>query len=208
MLNLGDASVSFEEKKIELSKNEYKILQILMERAGKIVPRDEIITVLWESESFIDDNTLTVNVTRLRKRLEEVGLQGYIQTKKGIDTGSRSGWGGNGLKIFVEYINEKKRGILGTILMECVTILILWLNDIPISKVSYAVFLGIVVLLICMAGEFFQYFRKRKKLELLKKSVSTDLAFLPETDHALEMEYQTVILNFLSRKRSRNPLSI
>lgn len=84
VLNLGDATVSFEGKKIELSKNEYKILQILMERAGKIVARDEIITSLWESESFIDDNTLTVNVTRLRKRLEEVGLHGYIQTKKGI----------------------------------------------------------------------------------------------------------------------------
>ena len=84
VLNLGDATVSFGGRKIELSKNEYKILQILLERAGKIVPRDEIIAALWESESFIDDNTLTVNVTRLRKRLEEVGLQGYIQTKKGI----------------------------------------------------------------------------------------------------------------------------
>ena len=57
---------------------------MLLERAGKIVPRDDIIEALWESESFIDDNTLTVNMTRLRKKLEEAGLIEFIQTKKGL----------------------------------------------------------------------------------------------------------------------------
>lgn len=84
MLNLGDATVSYNGQKIELSRNEYKIFQLLLERTGKIVPRDEIIEALWESDSFIDDNTLTVNVTRLRKRLEESGLTDFIQTKKGL----------------------------------------------------------------------------------------------------------------------------
>ena len=55
-----------------------------MENVGKVVPRDSIIEKLWENESFIDDNTLTVNITRLRKRLEEVGISDYISTKKGI----------------------------------------------------------------------------------------------------------------------------
>lgn len=84
MLNLGDATVNFQGKKLELTKNDYRILQILMENAGKIVARDEIMARLWESDEFIDDNTLTVNVTRLRRKLEEVGISQFISTKKGI----------------------------------------------------------------------------------------------------------------------------
>ena len=80
----GSASVTFQNRKIELTKNDYKILQILMERAGTIVKREEIMQRLWESDEFIDDNTLTVNMTRLRKKLEELGVQEFIKTKKGI----------------------------------------------------------------------------------------------------------------------------
>ena len=71
-------------EKLNLSKNEFKILQILLENKNKAVSRDEIMTALWESESYIDDNTLTVNVTRIRKRLEDMGLKNFIKTKKGI----------------------------------------------------------------------------------------------------------------------------
>lgn len=84
LLNLGDATLTFQGKIIELTKNDFKILQILMENAGKAVARDAIMTKLWESDSYIDDNTLTVNVTRLRKKLEDAGLDDFIQTKKGI----------------------------------------------------------------------------------------------------------------------------
>ena len=72
-----------EEKQIELTKNELKILHFLVLRKGQIVSRDEIINYLWDSESFIDDNTLTVNMTRLRTKLEEVGLKDIIETKRG-----------------------------------------------------------------------------------------------------------------------------
>lgn len=84
MLNLNDATMTYKEQKLSLTKNDYKILQILLENAGRIVAREEIMTRLWESDEFIDDNTLTVNVTRLRKKLEEIGLEDYILTKKGI----------------------------------------------------------------------------------------------------------------------------
>lgn len=84
MLNMSDASVLYEDLRIDLTKNEYKILQCLMERAGKIVSREDIITKLWEDDSFIDDNTLTVNMTRLRKKLDKAGLPDIILTKKGI----------------------------------------------------------------------------------------------------------------------------
>lgn len=84
ILNLSDTTLTYEDKKVELTKNEYKILQLIMENIGKVVSRDKIIEKLWESESFIDDNTLTVNVTRLRKKLEDIGLSDFIKTRKGI----------------------------------------------------------------------------------------------------------------------------
>lgn len=84
ILNLSDATVFYDGSRVELTKNEFKILQILMEQKGNVVSRDKIMTRLWESDSYVDDNTLTVNVTRLRKRLEEAGVKGFITTKKGI----------------------------------------------------------------------------------------------------------------------------
>lgn len=84
LLNLNDASLSYKGEKISLTKNEFRILQMLMENAGKIVARNDIIARLWESDEFIDDNTLTVNVARLRKKLENAGMEGRIKTKKGI----------------------------------------------------------------------------------------------------------------------------
>ena len=83
VLNLKDNSVIFEDKKLELTKNEFKILYTLMKVNGEIVSRDKIMRALWEDESFVDDNTLTVNINRLRKKLEALDLIDYIQTKKG-----------------------------------------------------------------------------------------------------------------------------
>ena len=83
ILNLNDASFSYKEKNVSLTKNEFRILQMLMENAGKIIARDDIIARLWESDEFIDDNTLTVNVARLRKKIENAGMDNWIRTKKG-----------------------------------------------------------------------------------------------------------------------------
>ncbi len=83
-LNLADARVWYQGQSAELTKNEFKILALLMEQAGTMVARDAIMMNLWESESFIDDNTLTVNVTRIRKKLKEIGVTDFILTKKGI----------------------------------------------------------------------------------------------------------------------------
>lgn len=84
ILNLADATVLYQDQKQELTKNEFKILQMLLENTGKIVSRESIMTRLWNSNEFIDDNTLTVNVARLRKKMEQIGLDGKIITKKGI----------------------------------------------------------------------------------------------------------------------------
>lgn len=84
ILNLGDSTLTYNGKRVELSKNENKILKILLENKGRAVSRDTIMTGLWETDSYIDDNTLTVNITRLRKKLQDVGLSNFIVTKKGI----------------------------------------------------------------------------------------------------------------------------
>lgn len=83
VLNLKDGQVYYDDKKINLTGNEFRILSILMENKGNIVTREKIMRKLWESENFVDDNTLTVNVSRLRKKLEYVGKTDFIITKKG-----------------------------------------------------------------------------------------------------------------------------
>ncbi len=84
VLNLNDATLTYQNQRIELTKNDYRILQLLMENVGNVVPREEIMQRLWENDNFVDDNTLTVNITRLRKKLSEAGLENFIKTKKGI----------------------------------------------------------------------------------------------------------------------------
>ena len=84
MLNTSDASLSYNGEKIELTKNEYRILETLLENKGKVVSRDSLMNRLWETDSFIDENTLTVNIARLRKKLEQHGLAGFISTKIGM----------------------------------------------------------------------------------------------------------------------------
>lgn len=84
LLNLADASLVVDGMKVELTKNEFRILQVLLENAGRTVSREVIMKRLWDSDSFVDDNTLTVNMTRLRKKLEEAGAPGIIQTRKGL----------------------------------------------------------------------------------------------------------------------------
>lgn len=83
VLNLNDATLSYNGKKIELTKNDFRILQTLMENKGRIVSRDTLMTKLWQIDCYVEENTLTVNVTRLRKKLEAAGLNDFIKTKVG-----------------------------------------------------------------------------------------------------------------------------
>lgn len=84
ILNLGDNGLTYNGQRLELSKNEFRILAKLMENKGKTVSRDTLMLALWETDSFVDDNTLSVNVNRLRKKLDAIGLVDFIETKKGM----------------------------------------------------------------------------------------------------------------------------
>lgn len=84
ILNTSDNTLTFNDEKIPLTKNEYRILLALMENKGSIVSREKLMQRLWETDSFVDENTLTVNVNRLRKKLDAAGLGGFITTKFGV----------------------------------------------------------------------------------------------------------------------------
>lgn len=83
ILNLSKSTIEKEEKEIELTKNEFKIIYYLVQNRGKTVPREEIMSYLWDSEMFVDDNTLTVNITRIRNKLEEINLKDILETRRG-----------------------------------------------------------------------------------------------------------------------------
>ncbi|EOL47759.1 two-component system response regulator SapR [Enterococcus caccae] len=82
-LNVDNGSMEINGEVIDLSKNEYRLLYILIKKHGKILTREKLLRALWEDERFVDDNTLTVNINRLRKKIEQAGLEGYIETKVG-----------------------------------------------------------------------------------------------------------------------------
>lgn len=83
ILNLKDNSLTYKDVKVDLTKNEFEIIYILMKNHGKVIDRDKIMRSLWEDESFVDDNTLTVNINRLRKKLSCLKLDEFIETRKG-----------------------------------------------------------------------------------------------------------------------------
>lgn len=82
-LNLDNGNMEIAGETIDLSKNEYRLLYLLMKKHGKILTREKLLRSLWEDERFVDDNTLTVNINRLRKKIEQAGISGYIETKVG-----------------------------------------------------------------------------------------------------------------------------
>lgn len=84
LLNTGDHTLTFGEEQISLSKNEYRILLALLENKGRVVSRERLMERLWETDCYVDENTLTVNVNRLRKKLDAAGLTGFITTRFGV----------------------------------------------------------------------------------------------------------------------------
>ncbi|MDY2782989.1 MAG: response regulator transcription factor [Candidatus Pseudoruminococcus sp.] len=83
ILNLNDMTLTFKNNKLELTKNEFRILQMLMENKGKTVSRNSLMVRLWESDIYVEENTLSVNINRLRKKLDSIGLNDFIRTKSG-----------------------------------------------------------------------------------------------------------------------------
>lgn len=204
MLDTGSGVLNYRGKRIELTKNEWRILQFLLENKGKAVSRDMLMMHLWESDSFIDDNTLTVNVTRLRKKLEEAGLTDFIQTKKGVGY----------LKNRRKRMEQQKEGIRQEFML-----LNWYLKEHLASAVRIAAFIGVFSLLCFLrnvpqdvtvymivlmaavgaAGFCFHYGKYRKHhlvLALLAAEPQGKTEALPEADGLLARDYQQIIASY------------
>ena len=83
VLHLGEGELHYQDKKIMLTRNELRILHLLIKHGGEVLSREKIMRALWEDENFVDDNTLTVNINRLRRKLSDAGLEDWIETRKG-----------------------------------------------------------------------------------------------------------------------------
>lgn len=209
MLDTGSGVLNYRGKRIELTKNEWRILQSLLENKGKAVSRDMLMMHLWESDSFIDDNTLTVNVTRLRKKLEEAGLTDFIQTKKGV--GYLIAWRKQNRRKRME---QQKEGIRQEFML-----LNWYLKEHLASAVRIAAFIGVFSLLCFLrnvpqdvtvymivlmaavgaAGFCFHYGKYRKHhlvLALLAAEPQGKTEALPEADGLLARDYQQIITSY------------
>lgn len=203
LLNLNDASLSYKGEKISLTKNEFRILQMLMENAGKIVARDDIIARLWESDEFIDDNTLTVNVARLRKKLENAGMEGRIKTKKGI------GYYLDKQRKEREMIKEsifsflKIRKVLIIIFIGIVVIfgILFYLYDIPFDAIIYGCELSFVWCAVCLFIDFYKYYKRHKLLHINREQFFNDAEQLPEHMDIIEYDYQELAKELYQAKQ-------
>ena len=203
LLNLNDASLSYKGEKMSLTKNEFRILQILMENSGKIIARDDIIARLWESDAFIDDNTLTVNVARLRKKLENVGMEGRIKTKKGI------GYYLDKQRKEREMIKEsifsflKIRKMPIIIFTGIVVIfgILFYLYDIPFDAIIYGCELSFVWCAVCLFIDFYKYYKRHKLLHINREQFFDDAEQLPEHMDIIEYDYQELAKELYQAKQ-------
>ena len=180
-LDLTEAVLHYKEKELKLSGNEFGILKILMKNPKRPVSREELMRSLWESEHFIDDNTLTVNVTRLRKKLEEIGLCEFIKTRKGI-----------GYQIREEQVRMKKA--MAALILFLIETLLFYLYEMPLEAWAYS---SVFILLIFGGWIILDEVQQRKKYKQLK-NIQKEAEVYLETEHfgkpenAVEKEYQNL----------------
>ena len=187
LLNLNDAVLTYQEQRVELTKNEFRILQILLENVGKIVSRDTIMERLWENDSFVDDNTLTVNVTRLRKKT------GRYRNDR-CDPYEKRNWiFGGTMKILRAYIKEHRTQICMYLGAYGIFFVIFDLYHIDLACVEYAFLLsGVWSLLYAVLG-FVRYRRTHRELQNVIKGEKEQILEFAEGTTLLEQDYQKLV---------------
>ena len=167
VLNTADASLTYQGRRIELTKNDYRILQTLLERKGSVVSRETLMEKLWETDSFVDENTLTVNIARLRRKLEAAGLPDYITTKKGLG-----------------YLIE-----IALAVYTVVFALVFWLYRLPLGAAGYAALVCLFLLLVWLAVDYRRFAVRLRLLRRLEQEITLSTEHLPEPDGMLEAQY-------------------
>ena len=152
-LNIDNSSMQINDEVIDLSKNEYRLLYILMKNHGKILSREKLLRALWDDERFVDDNTLTVNINRLRRKIEQAGMDNYIETK----SWTRVYCAMNKPMSFIAFLKDRWLLLIGWVIFFLLMILVMWLTpDFPIDwgTVGYFLMESVVLLLF---GRFLYY---------------------------------------------------
>lgn len=211
MLNISDATITYDDKRLELTKNELKILQTLFDNKERIVSRSLLMEKLWESDAYVDENTLSVNVNRLRKKLDSIGLESFIVTKKGL--GYRLG-GEVMAKIqnkphLTNFIKQNYIWILMIVTMSCIHLLYMYLIGARKQDLVYAAVLDAILLLITVLVGFFRYSSKVKALSNALKRPVEEQAQLPEATDDVEILYHRLLENqSIARSESESSAAI
>lgn len=211
MLNISDATITYDDKRLELTKNELKILQTLFDNKERIVSRSLLMEKLWESDAYVDENTLSVNVNRLRKKLDSIGLESFIVTKKGL--GYRLG-----LEVMAKiqnkphltnFIKQNYIWILMIVTMSCNHLLYMYLIGARKQDLVYAAVLDAILLLITVLVGFFRYSSKVKALSNALKRPVEEQAQLPEATDDVEILYHRLLENqSIARSESESSAAI
>lgn len=211
MLNISDATITYDDKRLELTKNELKILQTLFDNKERIVSRSLLMEKLWESDAYVDENTLSVNVNRLRKKLDSIGLESFIVTKKGL--GYRLGCEVMA-KIqnkphLTNFIKQNYIWILMIVTMSCIHLLYMYLIGARKQDLVYAAVLDAILLLITVLVGFFRYSSKVKALSNALKRPVEEQAQLPEATDDVEILYHRLLENqSIARSESESSAAI
>ena len=197
MLNISDATITYDDKRLELTKNELKILQTLFDNKERIVSRSLLMEKLWESDAYVDENTLSVNVNRLRKKLDSIGLESFIVTKKGL--GYRLG-GEVMAKTqnkphLTNFIKQNYIWILMIVTMSCIHLLYMYLIGARKQDVVYAAVLDAMIIIITVLAGFLGYSSKVKALSNALERPVEEQAQLPEAADDVEMLYHRLLEN-------------
>ena len=156
VLNVSDGTLDAHGQRVELTRNECRILQLLLEHKGEIVSRDALMTRLWESDSFVDENTLTVNIARLRRKLEAAGLPDFIRTRKAPDIW----WRGDGM--LTAYLKRQWKLLLLLAGAVAVFAAVFALYSLPVEAVAYAGLLCLMLGLVLFALGYSAFLRRHR----------------------------------------------
>lgn len=211
MLNISDATITYDDKRLELTKNELKILQTLFDNKERIVSRSLLMEKLWESDAYVDENTLSVNVNRLRKKLDSIGLESFIVTKKGL--GYRLG-GEVMAKTqnkphLTNFIKQNYIWILMIVTMSCIHLLYMYLIGARKQDVVYAAVLDAMIIIITVLAGFLGYSSKVKALSNALERPVEEQAQLPEATDDVEILYHRLLENqSIARNESESSAAI
>lgn len=198
VLNLNDATLIYQDKQLDLTKNEFRILQTLLEQKGKIVSRDTLMTRLWQMDCYVEENTLTVNVTRLRKKLDSIGLTGFIRTKVG------SGYlielkevqqmqQEKGIQVLWHFLWEQRFHMFLFLLFIVLFVVVFSLYDLELEAIWYSSLLCLVSAVLFQSVRFIQYYRRHRRRQALLHHITLSYDDLPAPSTLTEQDTQEMV---------------